>query len=244
MLSLKDCPTKAPKKVERSLIAEELISLQNRMFELQRLLYANSKHSLLIIFQGLDASGKDSTVRHVFSCVNPMGCNVKSFKKPTEEENKHGFLWRIYPHVPAKGMIQIFNRSHYEDILVPTVHQTHSNSIIQQRYDYINSFEQHLHSNNTLLLKFFLHLSEEKQKLKLERRLEDPRRKWKYDIADKKEQKNRAAYIQVYEEIFKRCSPDFPWQIIPADQKWYRNYLVAKAVVDKLEALNMSYPQG
>ncbi|MEM6725169.1 MAG: polyphosphate kinase, partial [Bacteroidota bacterium] len=120
----------------------------------------------------------------------------------------------------------------------------HDNRVIEHRYEFINAFEQHLHLNKTILLKFFLHLSEEKQQMKLERRLIDPRRKWKYDIADKIESKNREAYVQVYQEIFKRCSPDFPWQIIPADQKWYRNYLIAKAVVDKLEALNMSYPTG
>ena len=244
MIRLKNIPTRAPNDVERAQTEEELVSLQNRMFELQRLLYANSKHSLLIILQGLDASGKDSTVRHVFSCVNPMGCNVKSFKKPTEEEQKHGFLWRIYPHLPGKGMMQIFNRSHYEDILVPTVHDTHEISVIEHRYDYINSFERHLSNNHTLLLKFFLHLSLEKQQEKLERRISDPRRKWKYDIADTTEQKNRDAYVGVYEEIFKRCSPDHPWHIIPSDQKWYRNYLVAKKVVEKLESLNMSYPIG
>ena len=122
----------------------------------------------------------NSAIRQVFSCVNPMGCNVKSFKKPTEEEKKHGFLWRIYPHLPPQGMMQIFNRSHYEDILVPTVHGTHKTSVIEQRFDYINSFEDHLHRNGTIILKYFLHISKEAQQKKLERRLKDPRKKWKY----------------------------------------------------------------
>ena len=243
MFDLSDHPTKAPKGLDRQQTDKKTRELQARLFDLQRLLYANSKHSLLIILQGLDAAGKDGTIRHVFSCVNPMGCNVTSFKKPSAEERKHDFLWRIYPHVPAKGMIQIFNRSHYEDILVPTVHKTHSNAVIQHRYDLINTFERHLELNDTLILKFFLNLSRKKQEQKLQLRLNDPRRKWKYDEADKKEASNRAAYLKVYSEIFERCSPEIPWQIIPADQKWYRNYLIARSVVQKLEALNMTYPQ-
>ena len=234
--------TRAPKSITREAAGVEINALQSRMFDLQRLLYANANRSLLIILQGLDAAGKDSTIRHVFSCVNPMGCNVKSFKKPTEEELRRDFLWRIYPHVPAKGMIQIFNRSHYEDILVPTVHGTHTNGIIQRRYDYINIFEQRLQANGTIILKFFLNLSLERQQEKLALRLEDPRKKWKYDIADKQEQKNRNAYLEVYEEIFQRCSPDIPWQVVPADQKWYRNLVIARAVVKELEALDMRYP--
>jgi PPK2 family polyphosphate:nucleotide phosphotransferase len=242
MPKLTDLPTKAPKDLDRKSIGKEMRFFQNKLFDLQRLLYANSRHSLLILFQGLDAAGKDGTIRHVFSCINPMGCNVTSFKKPSEEELKHDFLWRIYPHVPAKGMIQIFNRSHYEDILVPTVHGTHNNAVIQHRYDYINLFEQHLQLNGTILLKFFLHVSQDKQKQKLALRLKDPKRKWKFDEADITEQKNREAYLKVYQEIFSRCSPEIPWHIIPADHKWYRNYLIAKTVVHRLEALDMRYP--
>jgi len=177
MYRLSEISTKAPENLVKTEIREELRSIQLRLFKIQNLLYANNKNSLLIILQGLDASGKDSTIKHVFSCVNPMGCNVKSFKKPTEEESKHSFLWRIHKHLPAKGMIQIFNRSHYEDILVPTVHQTMDPAQITDRYNYINSFEKHLQKN-----------------------------------------------------------------IIPADQKWYRNYLIGKSVVNRLEKLKMTYP--
>ena len=242
MVELKKHPTRAPHNLMRSEIEEELKAIQEQLFELQNLLYANNKQSLLIILQGLDAAGKDSTIKHVFSCVNPMGCNVKSFKKPTEEEKRHGFLWRIYKHLPAKGMIQIFNRSHYEDILVPTVHGTLDSNTITHRYKYINAFEHHLQKNGTIILKYFLNISLEAQNEKLERRLSDPRRKWKYDKSDTKEQKNREAYIQVYKKIFKKCSPAIPWEIIPADQKWYRNYIIAQSVVNKLKSLDMKYP--
>ncbi|MEM7549797.1 MAG: PPK2 family polyphosphate kinase [Bacteroidota bacterium] len=244
MSKLNGYPTTAPTDIKKEDVLKKLSKEQDKLSKLQDLLYANEKHSLLIILQGLDASGKDSTIKHVFSCVNPMGCNVKSFKKPTEEEQRHGFLWRIYQHLPAKGMIQIFNRSHYEDILVPTVHKLLTSKEIEPRYDFINSFEQHLLRNNTLILKFFLNISEEYQLQKLERRKSDPTRKWKYDKADKTEQKNRSKYLKVYKELFKRCSPEIPWEIIPANDKWYRDYLIATSVVKKLETLKMDYPKG
>ena len=243
MIQLAKLPTAAPKDADREAIEDEFLDYREKLFNLQHLLYANSKHSLLIILQGLDAAGKDSTIRHVFSNVNPTGCNVKSFKKPTEEETMYGFLWRIYKHLPAKGMIQIFNRSHYEDILVPTVHQTVSVATIEHRYNYINAFEHHLEQQGTFILKFFLNLSEEKQDEKLAKRLTDERKMWKYDIADTKEKHNRKAYLKTYDQIFQRCSPEIPWHIIPSDDKWYRNYLVAKAVIEKLESLNMKYPK-
>jgi len=243
MAEINSHPSVAPDNIVKSKVLDELKALQDRLFKLQNLLYANNSHSLLIILQGLDAAGKDSTIKHVFSCVNPMGCNVKSFKKPTEEEASHGFLWRIYRNLPAKGMIQIFNRSQYEDILVPTVYGTIDPDEIEHRFAYINSFEQHLVKQGTLILKFFINISEKAQKEKLQRRLTDPNRKWKYDEADTVEQKNREAYIGIYEKIFERCSPEIPWEIIPADQKWYRNYRIAKSVVSKLESLNMKYPE-
>lgn len=242
MFDLRKCSTKAPEDLVKSEILEKLKKLQAKLFKLQKLLYANNKDSLLIILQGLDASGKDSTIRHVFSCVNPMGCNVKSFKKPTEEEKRHNFLWRIYKYVPPKGMIQIFNRSHYEDILVPTAYNTIEQNRIEDRYDYINSFEQQLQKNGTLILKYYLHISQEVQEEKLRLRLQDSSRRWKYDKSDEEEKKNRNAYIEIYQKIFNRCSPEIPWEIIPADQKWYRNYLIAQSVVNKLEKLNMTFP--
>lgn len=242
-MKIANLPTKAPKEVDEKKIDKKFKKLQDRLFDLQHLLYANQKNSVLIILQGLDAAGKDSTIRHVFSCLNPTGCNVMSFKKPTEEEKMHGFLWRIYKHLPPKGMIQLFNRSHYEDILVPTVHKTEAPERIEHRYNFINAFEQHLLMQDAIIIKFFLNLSEEAQQAKLKARLDDPKKKWKYDEADTLEQKNRDAYLHTYEKIFERCSPEIPWQIIPADDKWYRNYLVAKTVVQRLEELNMTYPK-
>lgn len=243
MKKLAEHPSSAPKGTDRKSIDSAFEELKSKLFDLQHLLYANSKHSLLIIFQGLDAAGKDSTIRHVFSSVNPMGCNVKPFKKPTEEELTHDFMWRVYKFLPAKGMIQIFNRSHYEDILVPTVHQTESIARLEHRYHYINAFEKHLEQQGTIIVKFFLNLSEKMQDEKLAKRLTDDRKMWKYDIADTKEKHNRQAYLETYDQIFQRCSPDIPWHIIPADDKWYRNYLVAKTVVERLEALKMKYPK-
>lgn len=234
--------TRSPEHITKDSIAGELKAIQSQLFELQNLFYANQDRSLLIILQGLDAAGKDSTIKHVFSCVNPMGCNVKSFQKPTAEERRHGFLWRIYPHLPAKGMIQIFNRSHYEDILVPTVHGTLAEHEIEPRYDYINAFEEHLERNGTIILKFFLNISEAARDKKLARRRSDPRRKWKYDSADDTERKNRSAYLEVYSRLFEECSPAIPWHLVPADQKWFRNYLIAQTVVNRLKALDMEYP--
>ncbi len=242
MTTLDQKATRAPDELEKSATKEKLSYFKERLFDLQNLLYANNKRSVLIILQGLDAAGKDSTIRHVFSGVNPMGCRVKSFKKPTELERSHDFMWRIYPHLPPTGMIQIFNRSYYEDILVPSVHQTHDEETIEHRYQYINNFEHHLERNGVIILKFFLHLSEEKQNKKLDKRISDPSKRWKFDKADKKEQPNRDGYLEVYEEIFVRCSPEIPWHIVPADQKWYRNFLIAQAVVKRLEALDMTFP--
>ncbi len=242
MIELSKRPTRAPAEGDKSEIKKEFKKIRKRLGELQNLLYANDRHSLLIILQGLDAAGKDSTIKHVFSRVNPTGLKVKSFQVPTKEERSHDFLWRIYQNLPATGKIHIFNRSHYEDILVPTVKGTLDAETLTHRYDYIDNFEQHLQQQGTVILKYFLNLSEEKQDKKLAKRFTDPRKKWKYDAADKKARKNRSDYLAVYEDIFTRCSSEIPWEIIPADQKWYRNFCVAESVVKKLEALNMSYP--
>jgi PPK2 family polyphosphate:nucleotide phosphotransferase len=215
---------------------------KEKLFELQNLLYANQKHSLLIILQGMDASGKDGTVRHVFSSMNPMGVNVKPFKAPTEEQKSHDFLWRIYPHVPPKGMIAVFNRSHYEDILVPVAHKDLDKKIIERRYGIINSFEESLQDSGTIILKFFLHISKKEQKRRLDERLTIPRKKWKYDPADEAERPSWSTYMRTYETIFDRCGKERPWIIVPSDIKWYRNYVIAKKITKTLEGLKMKYP--
>ncbi|HTA28637.1 MAG TPA: PPK2 family polyphosphate kinase [Bacteroidia bacterium] len=243
MINLSKISTESDKSIDRKAIEKETEDLYKQMAPLQNLLYAEKKHSLLIILQGMDASGKDGTVKHVFSSMNPMGIEVTAFKEPTQEEKAYDFLWRIHKHTPAKGMVQIFNRSHYEDILVPTVHKTMDKKLIESRYSIINSFEQNLSENGTIILKFFLHISKKEQKERIKERLTITEKKWKYDPADKREESNLDAYMEVYEKIFERCSPDFPWIIVPADQKWYRNYLIAKEMVKTLKGLKMKYPE-
>jgi len=228
MINLKKESTTYHKGIDEKLAATETEEFKKELFQLQNILFAEQKHSILIILQGMDAAGKDGAVRHVFSSMNPMGVNVKAFKAPTAEEQSHDFLWRVHPYAPAKGMIQIFNRSHYEDILVPTAHKTLDKKILERRFDIINSFEQNLHDNGTVILKFFLHISKEEQKKRLAERLNNPRKLWKYDPADTTERPNWSKYRTAYETIFKRCGSKFPWIVIPADNKWYRDYVIAK----------------
>jgi len=242
MINLAKEPTESKKEIDRKKTEEETEKLKAELFDLQNLLYAEHKHSLLVILAGMDAAGKDGTVRNVFSCMNPMGINVKAFKVPTEEELDYDFLWRVHKHTPAKGMIQIFNRSHYEDILVPTVHKTMDTEIIERRYKIINGFEKSLVDSGTVILKFFLNISKEEQKERIAERLEDKKKMWKYDPADKREANKWDDYMKVYERIFEECSPKIPWTIVPADHKWYRNYLIAKEMVSTLKDLKMKFP--
>ena len=241
-IELNKIDTGAAKDADKEKLKDELSLLHNKMFSLQHLFYANASRSMLIVFQGMDTSGKDGTIRHVFSCVNPLGVHANSFTEPCDKERTHDFLWRIYQRLPEKGRIQIFNRSHYEDILVPTVHELLNKKLIERRYDYINSFEKQLEDSGTIILKFYLHISREEQKKRLEKRLTDPLKKWKYKASDKTESEKWDDYVCTYENIINLCSPDIPWQVIPADDKWYRNYRVAKAIVGKLESLKMRYP--
>jgi len=234
---------KAPDSVNKADTKKQFRKLQEQLPVLQNLFYAEGKHALLIILQGMDTSGKDSTIRHVFSAINPQGCKVKSFKKPTEEELSHDFLWRIYSQLPEKRMIQLFNRSHYEDIIVPSVNKVIDKKEIQRRIHVINMFEEHLQNSGTLILKFFLNISEEKQQQNLKERLTDPEKKWKYDSNDKKESAKWDTYMNVYQTVLNGCTKTNPWIIVPADQKWYRNYLVASTVIKTLEELKMKFPQ-
>jgi len=235
--------TKALSGFEKDKTKEKTADLILKLRDLQAVLYAESKRSLLIVLQGIDASGKDGTVKHVFSGVNPMGCNVHSFKAPTPLDFSHDFLWRVHTNTPAKGMIEIFNRSHYEDILVPTVHKLLPKDVIKKRYDYINSFENLLQDNDTIILKFFLHISKEEQKERFKERQTNPAKEWKYQPEDIAESKHWDDYMDVYENIFDKCSKDIPWIIVPADMNWYRNYFIAKTIVDKLKSLDMKYPK-
>ncbi len=242
MKKINNISTKAPDNYTKASASTELKHLRKQLYSLQNLFYAEGKYSLLIILQGMDTSGKDGTIRHVFSCVNPQGCNVKSFKSPTAVEQLHEFLWRIYANLPERRMMQIFNRSHYEDVLFPVVHKLIDKKEIQERYNVINTLEEHLQDNNTIILKFYLHLSQKEQKSRLKKRITVPEKRWKYSPEDKKESEKWEQYMHAYQTIFEKCSKACPWVIVPADDKWYRTYLVAKTIVRTLENLKMNYP--
>ena len=214
-----------------------------RLRELQHLLYADKRYALLIILQALDAGGKDGTIRHVMSGVNPQGCEVVSFKAPTSEELAHDFLWRIHKAVPNRGNIGIFNRSHYEDVLIVRVHDLVPKEVWRRRYRQINDFEQMLTENGVTILKFFLHISREEQKRRFEARIEDSSRNWKLSLPDFEERQHWDDYTEAYEEALHRCSTQWaPWYVIPANKKWFRNYLVAELVVQALDRMRLKYP--
>ncbi|HEX5431879.1 MAG TPA: polyphosphate kinase 2 family protein [Bryobacteraceae bacterium] len=214
-----------------------------RLDKLQYLMYAQKKHALLIILQALDAGGKDGTIRHVMSGVNPQGCRVTSFKAPSAEEAAHDFLWRIHRAVPGAGDFGIFNRSQYEDVLVVRVHNLVSKDLWESRYEQINQFEKMLHQNGVKILKFFLHISRDEQKKRFMQRIKDPDRQWKISPADFQERKYWEEYTRAYEEALTRCSThDAPWYVIPANKKWFRNLAVSHIVVETLESLRMKFP--
>lgn len=215
-----------------------------RLFELQELLYAEDKRSVLVVLQGMDAGGKDGTIRHIFTGVNPQGCQVTSFKQPTNDELQHDYLWRVHRRVPARRMIGIFNRSHYEEALVVRVHGNLSKDDLQERFDAFNNFEELLIENHTIILKFFLHISKDEQKKRLQQRLDDPQKYWKVSLDDVKERHFWDDYQEAYEDVFRHCSKKHaPWYVIPANKKWFRNVVISQVLVDKLESLKMAYPK-
>jgi PPK2 family polyphosphate:nucleotide phosphotransferase len=220
---------------DRALATAELEKLSEELGKLQQLLAAAQHHSLLIVLQGLDTSGKDGTIRHVMAQVNPLGCEVRSFKGPTYRERNHDFLWRIHRVVPGRGMISIFNRSHYEDVLVVRVHDLVPEKVWRRRYGAINNFEGLLAQNDMIILKFYLHISYEEQERRLLARQEDRTKAWKLSSNDWAERKYWNEYQAAYEEALARCSTeDAPWYIVPANRKWYRNLLVARTLVATL----------
>ncbi|MFN8278312.1 MAG: PPK2 family polyphosphate kinase [Chitinophagales bacterium] len=242
-MKLSRIDTRAPKKLHKDKIKNELIKLKIRLGELQNVLFAQGKHSVLVVLQGMDASGKDGAVRKVFDAVNPAGCKVFSFKKPTDLEMKHDFLWRVHQVVPEAGMIHIFNRSHYEDVLIQRVHHWVDEKTIAQRFKHINAFEKLLTQNHTVVLKFYLHVSKEEQLVRLKERISDPTKNWKYNANDLQERKYWDDYRKAYEDVFKECSKAAPWHIIPADDNWYKEYLICSAIVRELEKLSLAFPK-
>lgn len=217
----------------------------HRISELQRVFYADSRYALLIVLQGRDAAGKDGTIRRVFSAVNPQGCDVASFKEPTDIERRHDFLWRVHAQVPARGMIGIFNRSHYEDILVPRVHGLLRKKEWSARYDQVNDFERMLAANGVVILKFMLHISRAEQKRRLQERLENPSKNWKFRVGDLDDRRRWNSFTKAYHGILAHTSTDWaPWYIVPADNKDVRDWLISRTIADALERLKLRYPPG
>jgi len=224
--------------------AKEIAHDQEKLRELQDLLYAEHGHSLLICLQAMDTGGKDGVINHVLGAMNPQGCRVAAFKQPSAEELAHDFLWRAHKPAPARGEVVIFNRSHYEDVLIVRVHNLVPKAVWSRRYDEINGFESDLAANGTQILKFFLHISKEEQLKRFKDRLDDPSKHWKISEADYKERAYWDDYVAAYEEALSRCSTKCaPWFVIPANHKWFRDLAIARIVVEHLESLKMQYPK-
>ena len=242
MIRLADIPCTAPKHLKKDDIKDQTEKLVTRIGELQDKLFAQKKYSLLVLFQGMDASGKDGAVRNVFKECHPGGLQVISFKKPTEEESGHDFLWRIHRHAPAKGMIHVFNRSHYEEVLIQRVHEWVDEKTIDQRFEAINAFESLLQQHgNTILCKYFLHISYEQQEKELQERIESPDKRWKHNDGDWVERGFWNKYMVCYEEAIQRTH--VPWTIVPVEERWYRDYIIAQTICERLEQLDLTYPQ-
>lgn len=243
-IRLKDFDPDYHDGLEKESTRAKTIQLCQRIGDLQELLYANANHSLLLILQGMDTSGKDGTARRVLEFVTPAGVETANFKSPSREELAHDFLWRIHKVVPRFGHIGVFNRSHYEDVLVVRVLKLAPKSIWCARYEQINAFEKHLAANNVVILKFFLHISKEEQAERLRARLLDPRKHWKFHADDLKMRALWPKFMKAYEDAINSCNtPHAPWHIIPANRKWYRDYVVARTVVKALEDLKLKWPK-
>jgi PPK2 family polyphosphate:nucleotide phosphotransferase len=241
-IKISSISTLAPKGLNKEKTKAKTAKIVEELDELQNLLIASQQHSLLVIIQGMDGSGKDGAIRNVFGSLNPLGVSVKSYKAPTPQELSHDFLWRIHANVPEKGMIKIFNRSQYEDILITRVHGWCDDETAEKRMKAINDFEQLLKEHNsTHILKFYLHVSQKEQLERLNERTHDPRKMWKYNAKDFDESKLWKKYMGYYDECFNRCN-QIPWTIVPSDQNWYKEYVIATKVYEALKKLKMQYP--
>jgi PPK2 family polyphosphate:nucleotide phosphotransferase len=227
----------------QALAASEIQKRAERMAKAQYLLYADGSQSLLVVLQGLDAAGKDGVVRHVFTAMNPQGTLVPSFKQPSNIEAAHDFLWRAHLHTPAKGQVVIFNRSHYEDVLVVRVHKLVPKDVWSKRYELINDFEKTLHENGSRILKFYLHISPEEQLERFKQRLDDPMRQWKISEADYSERKLWPEYMEAYEDAMEKTSTKHaPWYVIPSNHKWFRNLAISEILADTLDDMDLKLP--
>ena len=243
-LSLAQMPTTAPDDFDKEVSKKNVKTLTKRIQALQELMWAEHKQRLLVVLQAIDTGGKDGTIRAVFGRTNPQGVKVQSFKRPTEEEQSHDYLWRVHPHVPGDGEIVVFNRSHYEDVLVVKVHGYAPMEVIEKRYQHIRNFEQMLADEGTTIIKIFLHISKDEQKRRLEDRLNQPEKNWKFDMGDIKERTYWSQYQEVFETMIQETSTeDAPWYVVPANNKKYRNEIISSILVETLEGLNMQWPK-
>lgn len=230
---------------DHDIAEEEFKALRKELREWQTRLYAEGKQKLLVVLQAMDAGGKDGTIRSVFQGVNPQGVRVHSFKVPSKEELDHDFLWRIHKVVPGKGMMGVFNRSHYEDVLVVRVHDIVPEAVWRPRYEQINQFEKLLHDTGTRILKFYLHISKKEQKARFQARLDDPSKHWKFSLEDVEKRKYWDDYMAAYEEMLeKTTTPWAPWYVIPSDQKWYRNLAISRVIMATIKEMNPLYPSA
>ncbi|MCI4351084.1 MAG: polyphosphate kinase 2 family protein [Thermoplasmata archaeon] len=228
---------------KKAAATRELEKLKGRLEVLQELLYAERRHRVLVVLQGMDTAGKDGTIRRVFDGVNPQGVRVAQFKVPTPDELAHDFLWRVHRETPGTGEIVIFNRSHYEDVLVARVHGLVSKAVWERRYREINEFEQMLHQEGTTILKFYLNIDKAEQRRRLEARLHDPTKHWKFSVSDPRERRFWADYMTAYGEAVERTSTDWaPWYIVPSNRKWYRDLVVCRSLVKTLEGMHSKFP--
>jgi len=244
-VDLGDWKTDENEGLNKSIGREVTQGLNDRLEIAQELLWAEDKHKVLLVLQATDTGGKDGTIRHVFDGVNPQGVKVASFKKPSSEELAHDYLWRVHKHVPSTGEMVIFNRSHYEDVLVVRVHGWVSEDQIEKRFRHIREFERLLADEGTTIAKFYLHISKDEQKERLQSRLDEPDKNWKFSTSDIEERKLWDKYQHAFSSMLGETSTDYaPWYVIPADRKWFRNLLISRIVVDELEGLDMQYPEA
>lgn len=245
IMKLSNISTRAPDNLNKTDIEIEFENIQAEIIKLQEKFFADGRHALLVVLQGMDASGKDGTVRHVFYGVNPLGIRVYPYGKPTPEEAAHDFLWRLHANAPKKGMISVWNRSHYEDVLVPTVEGYLPKEQVEARFDHINHFEKMLTDEGTIVLKFYLHMSKEVQRERLDERMEIEKKHWKYKKSDEASRLKWEDYMDAYESVLEKTDTKHtPWHIIPTDDKWYKLYLVAKTIRDALKSLDLDWPDG
>ncbi len=223
---------------------KDIEGLRIRLSELQDLLYADRRYALLVVLQGIDTAGKDGTIKSVFRDVGPLGCSVRNFGVPTAEELAHDYLWRYRLHTPEKGKVMIFNRSYYESVLVERVENLVPERVWHRRYDEINEFEAYMTAQSTVVMKFFLHISKDEQKERLQERIDNPNKHWKFHKADLHERLKWDLYERAFQDMVSNCNTEAaPWHVVPADHKWYRDVVIAKALIKKLESLDLGYPQ-